>query len=239
MNDTKKPKTSLFRFIIGIAVALGLLHLGLVLSRELEPVLAAIPLFVPLSTGFGILEFFTIGFLALGRYRALRDPISYWTGIAFSSFFLINLFYVLSWPGLRANGQSIIAYLPGTSAWIITVGQIPFIFFLIMAASARWPEERDLNERSRFWSIAVCLTLITLTNVLLITFEKNLPALIDPKGTFTLTLAVLNVLIAILFALGAVLSIRAHLRTHDPLPGYVSLYKDHENSHVELGSSDR
>ncbi len=109
----------LFRIVVGTAAAFGALYIGLYFLREWEMTLAEIPMFVPMIHGFVVLESITIAFLALGSHRALRNPVTYWIGIAFASIAIFNVFYILSWPGLHADGRQVIGFIPGTAAWII------------------------------------------------------------------------------------------------------------------------
>jgi len=219
----KKFSDPLLRVIVGSAALLGVLHIGLFFFRESEPVLAEIPMFVPMMHGFVVLEASTIAFLALGSHRALRNPVLYWIGIAFASISIFNIFYILSWPGLRADGQPIMGLLSGTAAWIIGIGQIFFSVLLIVGVSVRWPGEHALKGTKWAWSVAGWFVLVTLVNELLIAFEQNLPSMIGPAGTFTLLLLILAAVTAFLYATGAMTFSRYYIRSHDMLSGYVAL----------------
>lgn len=213
----------LFRVIVGTAALLGLLHIGLYFFREWEPTLAEIPMFVPMIHGFAVLEAITIAFLALGSHRALRNPVTYWIGIAFASMAIFNVFYILSWPGLRAEGQQVIGLLPGTAAWIITIAQILFSVLLITGVSVRWPGEHSLKGRKWSWSVASWLALAVLLNALLILFEDRVPSMMDPHGTFAVLQLVLVAIVAVLYATGAITFTRYYVRSHDILSGYIAL----------------
>jgi PAS domain S-box-containing protein len=214
---------ALFRIIMGTAALLGVLHIGLYFFREWEPMLAEVPMFVPMIHGFAVLESITIAFLALGSHRALRNPVTYWIGIAFASMAVFNVFYILSWPGLRADGQQIIGHLPGTAAWIITIAQILFSSLLIVGVSVSWPGEHSLKGRSWAWSVAGWLVPAVLLNALLILFEDRMPSMMGQHGTFALLQLVLVALVAVLYAAGAITFTRYYLRSHDILSGYVAL----------------
>src|SRR5664279_169473 len=99
MNSQEKKSDKFLTIIFGTAVLLGVLQIILFLFRATLPILAEIPMFIPMVHVFLILETFAIAVLALGRHHALKDKISYWIGIAFGSFTVSNLFYILTWPG--------------------------------------------------------------------------------------------------------------------------------------------
>ena len=217
-----KPDT-LFRIIVGAAALLGVLYLGLYLFREWELIPAEIPMFVPMIHGFAVLECIAISFLALGSHRALRDPITYWIGIAFAFMAIFNVFYILSWPGLRADGQQVIGHLPGTAAWIITIAQILFSALLIVGVSISWPREHSLKGRSWTWSVVAWFGLAILLSALLILFEDRMPSMMGPHGTFAVLQLVLVAIVAVLYATGAITFTRYYLRSRDMLSGYVAL----------------
>ncbi len=223
-SDSSAGRTdALFRIIVGTAAAFGVLYIGLYFLREWEPTLAEIPMFVPMIHGFAVLESITIAFLALGSHRALRNPVTYWIGIAFASIAIFNVFYILSWPGLHADGRQVIGFLPGTAAWIILIAQIVFSVLLIIGVSVRWPGAHSLKGRSWAWSVASWLVLATLANVLLISFEEYLPSMVGPHGTFTLLQLVVVGVVGILYATGTVTFTRYYLRSRDILSAYIAL----------------
>lgn len=223
MTEDKKTSDSLFSIIVAAGVLPGILYIGLSFLKETPPILAEIPLFVPMIHGFFVLETFTIAFLALGRHRALRDPASYWIGIAFASFSIANAFYVLAWPGLRADGQPLIGHLPGTASWIIVLAEIIFSVLIIVAVTVQWPAGRALDGQRRVWSVTGLLVLLVSVYVLLVLFEEKLPVMIGPKGTFMPLQMVLIGAISILYAAGAVFLTRYYKRFRDLLAGYVAL----------------
>jgi|GEM_PF-4967028 len=223
-NCSAAGKTdTLFRIIVGTAALLGVLHIGLYFFREWEPILAEVPMFVPMIHGFAVLECIAISFLALGTHRGLRNPVMYWIGIAFALMAVFNVFYILSWPGLRADGQQIIGHLPGTAAWIITIAQILFSSLLIVGVSVSWPREHSLKGRSWEWSVAGWLVLAVLLNALLIFFEDRMPSMMGPHGTFALLQLALVAIVAVLYAAGTIAFTRYYLVSHDMLSGYVAL----------------
>lgn len=214
---------ALFRIIVGTAALLGVLHIGLYFFQKWEPIPAEVPMFVPMIHGFAVLEAITIAFLALGSHRGLRNPITYWIGIAFAFMAIFNIFYILSWPGLRGDGQQVIGRLPGTAAWIITIAQTLFSVLLIVGVSVSWPREHSLKGRGWAWSVAGWLVLAVALNVLLILFEDRMPSMMGPHGTFAVLQLVLVAIVAVLYATGAVAFTRYYVRSHDILSGYVAL----------------
>jgi PAS domain S-box-containing protein len=222
-NPSAGRADTLFRIIVGTAAAFGVLYIGLYFLRKWEPTLAEIPMFVPMIHGFVVLESITIAFLALGSHRALRNPVTYWIGIAFASIAIFNMFYILSWPGLHADGRQVMGFIPGTAAWIITIAQIVFSVLLITGVSVRWPGAHSLKGRNWTWSVVIWLVLTALANVLVISFEDYLPSMIGPGGTFTLLQLVVVGVVGTLYATGTVMFTRYYFRSRDILTGYIAL----------------
>ena len=226
MTSAEAPRATpdrLYRAIIATAIALGL-ALGLLAlfgASKLE--LVEVPSFVVTVHGFGILAAFCIAFLALGRHRVTGDSVAYWTGIAFASYGTFAVFYVLDWPGLRGDGQSLIGHLPGTAAWLILLASVFESGLLIPAATARWPQDA-LAGRFWNWSVAASVAVPALISALLVTFEGSVPALVAPNGSFTL-LTVAGVIPAavLIAAAGAALATRAYRRLRSPLLAYVAI----------------
>src|SRR5512133_2369587 len=120
MDDpSTRPSSPLFRLIVGSAALLAVVDAGLIRFWGSGPIVAEVPWFVPVMHSLIGFIAFSAAFLALGRYQVLRDPGSFWVGLAFAAFCLGNLFYVLAWPGLMPNNRAVIARLPSTSAWIV------------------------------------------------------------------------------------------------------------------------
>ena len=214
---------TLFRIIVGTAALLGVVYVGLYFLRATDIFLVEIPTFVPMIHGFAVLECTTIAFLALGSHRALRNPVTYWIGIAFAFMAIFNVFYILSWPGLRADGRPIIGLLTGTPAWIIVIAQMLFSSLLITGVWVRWPGAHSLKGRTWAWSVASWLVLAALINVLLVWFEEYLPLMMGPYGTYAPLQLVLVAGNIVLFAAAAVSFARHYVRARDLLSGYVAL----------------
>jgi PAS domain S-box-containing protein len=223
MTTTKKPADPLFRLILGIVIGLIVVNAGLVLYRDSLPAMTETPLYVPMIHIFAVLECATIAFLALGRSRALKDPLSYWMGIAFAVFAISNVVYILTWPGLLADGGSLIGDSPNTAAWVIALGQTIFCILLITAVRARWPGEGALKENRWAWSIVAWLMSIILFNGLLIVFEANLPVIIGSTEAFTSLQIIVDGVNIFVFVAGAALATWHYRQTHELLLGYLAL----------------
>src|SRR5208337_2268464 len=209
------------RAILGAAVALGALFSGLGFLRESYPVLTNIHLFAPMIHGFAALAACCVSYLAFGRYKVSPDAISYWIGIAFATFFIAAIFYILTWPGMRADGQSILGIQPSTPSWIISYEML-FLGGLLLIADLA-PSSGVRTDSSWGWSATTWLVLFTLIGILLIMFEGYLPALTGIDGTFTLLQSIFNWIFLLLFAAGVVLSLRRYMRTGEILPVYLAV----------------
>lgn len=103
MSADKDSSAPLFRVIVAVAAVLAALHVGCISSLNRSRSWPRSPVAAHDSRVCGA-DGVCVAFLALGRHRALHDPASYWTGIAFAAFSIFGVFYVLSWPGLRSDG---------------------------------------------------------------------------------------------------------------------------------------
>jgi hypothetical protein len=226
MIDTSRghPATDrLFRTVIGAAILLGVLPLALIRYWGAGPVLAVLPWFTPMVSTFQALTCLSVGYLAWGRYRVLHDPASFWSGLAFAGFGIGLALYTLTWPALMPNGQALLGQLPNTSAWIGSVSGTLFGTFLLAAAVMRQPEERSRHKDRSVWIPVAWLTCLTLFFLLSIADEPYLPVLVTPTGAFAPLLLVWNSAQAILFVIGAALSVRRYFHSGDLLPGYATL----------------
>jgi len=176
--------------------ALGLagLVLGLGLVWGAGPVLAEIPWSVALVSAFNALTTLCVAYLALGRCRVLHDPLSYWAGIGFAVYGIGQVFFALSWPGVLPAQRSILAELPSTSALVVLIDN-SLLGGLLLAALLGFG--------------------------LLIGFESVLPELVS-QGRFGGALRAWAASSALLFALGAICSVRHYRRTGDRLAAYIA-----------------
>ncbi|MBI2941878.1 MAG: GAF domain-containing protein [Chloroflexi bacterium] len=213
---------SSLRWLIGVAVGLAALHGALAVVWGPGPVIAVFPWYVPMMHSYLALAALSIAFLSFGRYRALGEPAPFWVGVAFSTFAVLAVFYVLSWPGLLPDEQGLIAQLPNTAAWLWFLKFSALALCLLTAAFARWPRAGTSAERWWFWLNVGAMTTGATIASLSLAFERFLPLLVV-DGRWTLhTVGWLGALV-LAFAAGAVLLARRQRQTGDVLLGYVAL----------------
>jgi len=221
-TQDRKPARPLFRLIITVAILLTLMHIGMFAVWRPAPVIVPLPWLIPMLNAVMIVIASGVSFLALGRYRVLRDPVSYWTGMGFAAFSAGFVFYLLAWPGLLPGGEPVIGHFPSTATWVVLPVMSILAVCLLAAGLWDWPDDAALAGPRWLWSLVAWLCFIILGGVLTIVFEKSLPVLVENTGAFTpLALAWCGGVL-LLYALGALLSARHYLRTGDTLPGYVS-----------------
>ena len=220
--DNPKDTKPLLRLIIAVAVLLTLLHIGMFAVWHPTPIITPLPWLIPMLNAILIVIASGVGFLALMRYRVLRDTISYWTGMGFAAFGAGFVFYLLAWPGLLPGGEPVIGHFPSTAAWVVLPVMSILATCLLAADLSHWPDLTTLTGRRWLGLLVAWLFLISLGGVLTIIFEKSLPVLVEKTGAFTPLALVWSCGVLLLYALGAVLSARRYLRTGDTLPGYVS-----------------
>lgn len=179
--------------------------------------------YIPLMHGFAALASGSVGFLALGRYRVLRDHSSYWIGVAFTSYAVAVVFFILTWPGLRAGGRSVVAELPSTSARIAFLSLAGLAVPLLVGVLVRRPGHKPLQGWRLFWLVAVWPLATAALSILLVLFERRLPALVGPEGAFNVTAIVVAAAVLLLFVAGAALAARGYLRTGDSLLAYAAM----------------
>ena len=220
----RQAADGLFWAIIGSVSVLAVVHLVLTRTWMGSPVLFEAPWLFPVIQVVYALVCFCVAFLALGRYRVLRDAASYWIGVGFAALWVGNLFYILAWPGLLPGGRSIIARLPGTAAWMSVIAVGLFGTLMIVAALARSPNgQPSPTRRTWAWRAVAVLLGTGLSFCLAVVVEQRLPVLVRPGGTFTPLLLLLTWGLALLAAAGAALLTRRYLQTGDRLLGYVAL----------------
>src|SRR6185369_3425052 len=203
-------------------ILLTLLHVAMLVVWRPAPVIIPLPWVIPMLTGIMIVIASSVGFLALVRYRVLRDPYSYWTGAGFAAFSVGYVFYLLVWPGLGWQGGSALGHFPSTAAWVSLSVLSILAVFLLAANLSRWPHTAALSGRRWLWLLLACLFLVAVGGVISISLEKCLPELVGANGAFTPLALVWSWGDLFLYALGSFLSVRRHLRTGDTLPGHVS-----------------
>jgi len=207
--------------IIGTACGLAVLVLLIAFVWGSSPVLAELSWFNPMLFIAISLTSFIIALHTLGRCLVLRDAFSYWVGFGFVVSSIALAFYVLAWPGLLPDGRSFIAQLPGTAGFISTLNPTLLVIFILIAVFARWPSGQALTRRLWLWSLSFWVAATALLHILIVGFERNLPVMVRPDGTFTLTLAAWNGINVLLLVAGSVLATRRYLHTGDALSAYV------------------
>ena len=213
---------SLLRWIIGVTVGLAVLHGILVLIWGRGEVIAVLPWFVPATHSFLALAALSVAFLAFGRYPVLREPAAFWIGMAFGAFALLDLFYILSWPGLLPGGRGVISQLSNTATWLSDLMHSALVLFLLAAALIPWPRAGKRGERWWFWLMVAGMAIIALIGGLSVTFEQSLPLLVY-DGTFTSLNTGWVIAFLAVAAAGAPLSAYRYRQTGESLLGYVAL----------------
>jgi signal transduction histidine kinase len=209
---------------IGIAVVVSLVVVLIVYIRFGKGIgFPAAPVIVPLAHGFFAVAALAICFLAFGRYRVLRDPISFWIGTAFASTTVVMTVYVLSFPiNLPRNGQ-FISLLPGPPAWILAFSQLTFSMLYLPAGLTRQPLK--LRQLGRAWIlyVAVIVYVSALCCAVLVLAGKRLPVLVGAGGTFKPAIYSLGSLPLLLMGTAALIALRGYRRSGEPLYGYTAL----------------
>jgi signal transduction histidine kinase len=213
------------RGVLSVALLLAFASALLYLYWGPDTVLVALPWFNPFVMTFQALTCLTTSVLALGRYRVLRDPTSYWVGLGFIVYAIAMTFYVISWPGLLPSGASMLADLPGTAAWYPALSAIGLSACLFAAATSRWPSQAALAGSRFYVSLAGWVAGTVLVCALPIAFEHHLPLLVRADGTFTPLLDGMNSALGVLFIIGTAVSIRGSRRDAEPLLALVAFFQ--------------
>jgi hypothetical protein len=227
----EEKRDSLMLAILGTAVILTGLVVGMYLSRGSGRVLGVIPWFIPVMQGLSGLAGFSVAFLALGRYPVLREAHSYWIGVGFAAFGIEAGFFLLAWPGFLPVAADVQDRLQNVTGWIALLEQATLSLALLAAVLARWPgwqagklrAQEPLPGRRWLWTVAAWLAGITFICLLFWVFEPFFPLLIDPKGFLSPLARILSGIFLGPSLLGAVLSTQRYRRTGDQLVGYVAL----------------
>ncbi len=184
-SDTVKTKKDQLLFaILGTAIFLAFLVWGTAVIWGTGPVLIAAPWYIPLISFFISLITLLIGYMALGRYQVLRDPVSFWVGSGFAVYGLGQVFYALTWPGLLPDGSPIIGHLASTSAWIALIDLTILEVFLLAAVLNPWPNRLSLPGNQWRKLVFIYLGIAAVVFSLLILLERVLPVLVDGEAKF-------------------------------------------------------
>ncbi len=223
MGKKPWPEDGLYRAILGAGIVFaGLLAAMLFGGGRPGTVLVFLPWLIPVISFFQSLVFFSIAFLALGRYDVLRDPSSFWIGMGAKGYGVALAFYGLTWPGLTPDGGSIIENLPGTPAWFAQIGITIFSTFLLAAVLVQHPRNRAFTGLRLVLLGACWMGFLISVFIALIRAEEHIPALVTSSGEFTGLLLIWDIIAAILFSVGFLLSTRRYRQTGDALLGYIA-----------------
>ncbi|MFW5878458.1 MAG: ATP-binding protein [Myxococcota bacterium] len=181
------------------------------------------PFFMPAIYSVGAVVGLSIGFLAVGRFRVLPAPASYWMAVAFFAFGILSIFVVLTFPEVRPGGAGLIAGSPNTAALIGQIQMSILVMALILAATAPGPGRR--KERTHIYTALLFAGVFLLipATALLVRGEERLPRLIVEGAAYSRLMIGWVLVLLILLAGGAVLSMRRYAKTGDSLVGYVAI----------------
>lgn len=215
--------TPLYRAIVGSAVALSLLYGVLYAIWGTGEFIGDTPWYIPTMHSFVGLAAFLVGFVALGRFRVLHEPATFWVGTGFVALGIQSIVLILTWPGLMPDGSGVIARLPSTSAWVAFIQLSTLTVCLYGSALARWPVAGTLTRRSEFWLVTTCVLVAVAPCLVAVIRESTAPRLVDATGGFLWFSVAVSVSFGAAFAAGAAISTRRYRRTGDPLQGYISI----------------
>jgi signal transduction histidine kinase len=221
----EQGKNRLLYTIIGTAAVLTIIIPVLALSFDgRTPVMTALPWVNSVVFTVIVTTSLMITFVSFIRFHILGTPTAFWISLAFASFSLGAFFYITTYPGLLLDGQSILAKLPNTSAWIGMLSQSFFIGLLFAAVFGSWPSRLQGGEQASkllFWGL---LALLAIVCILSIAVEQLLPGLVTPWGEYLPLLRGWEVVSIGLVAILAALTTRSYIRQRDTILGLAALY---------------
>lgn len=220
-RERLQPNDPLLCRIIGLAAGLVVLHGFLFLLWGRGPVVEALSWVAPLADAVAALAGASVAFLALGRYRVLHEPVPFWIGIAFGASAVLDVFYLLSWPGLLGDDRGLIAELPNTSAWLFGLKFSLLALFLLVAVLVRSPRA-GAREEQWLRLAAAAMAAAALIGWLSVAFEHFLPSLVVDAAWTPAYIACLSALMGA-FVVGGVLSTLRYRKGGDTFLGYVAL----------------
>lgn len=209
--------------IFGAAILLSILVFGTAVIWGTGPVLAEVPWFIPFISSLVSLIGIIVGYLALGRYQVLRDPVSFWVGSGFLVYSIGHIYYMLSWPSVLPVGIPILGSLASTPVWIALVNLTVFEIFLLTAVLLPWPGRLSLPGNQWIRAIVTCILTAVIGFGLLIFFEAFLPRMVDAEGIFTLLQRIWVSVLLIVSVVGGIFSILYYQRSGDRLVGLISI----------------
>jgi len=221
-QPVRTKKDRLLIAILSTALFLAILVWGTAVLWGFGPVLASLPWYIPLVSSFIALIAFLIGYMALGRYQVLRDPVSFWVGSGYLVYGLGQIFFAFTWPGLLPNGDPIIGHLSSTSAWIALVDLTVLEVFLLAAVLNPWPGRFSLPGNQWLKLVSAFLLFAGILFGFSILLENNIPMLVDGNGSsMPLQRTWLAVLLCF-YVLGSTYSILYYQRSRDRLVGFIA-----------------
>ena len=220
-NALQPKKDRLLLAILATMIGLAALVIGIAVFWGTGPVLAQVPWYIPLISSFVALATLTVAFVAFGRYHVLRDPVSFWVGCGFAAYGIGQIFYALSWPGLLAEGRSILGNLPSTPALIVLTSLSILVVFLLSAVLVPWSGKQSLAGNRWFWVVVVWVVVAIAVYSLILRFETYLPILVDASGVFTSEMRIWAGILLITFAASSIFSTRYYRRSRDRLAGLI------------------
>jgi PAS domain S-box-containing protein len=225
MSNNPRAKPKLKVVIAGTSLSVIFLLILLFLRKESNIDLPILPWFIPFISSLNAIIFFSVAILSIGRHSVLRDPSSFWIGMGALSCGISLIFHALSWPSVLPNGEAIIGTLPGTTVWFVQVGITILSFFLLLSPMVNIPQKDDLPEGHFALLIIFWISFLSIGFMLVIQEEQYLPFLVDSDGSFKTSLLAWNTAVAMLFALGAMISIYQSFKCDDALLGYMAVWQ--------------
>jgi signal transduction histidine kinase len=178
---------------------------------------------VPMTNGFVALCGVAVCFLAFGRFKVLREPVSFWVGTSFAASSVMLVVYVLSFPSILKQGGEFVSLLPGPPAWILGISQILFSLLFLPATFDRQPT--FLQKEGRSWIVVavVIIYLAAVISAVLVLADRRLPAIVDPAGFFAPALYLLEGIALPFMGWAIVISLRRYRKSGEPLHGFAAL----------------
>jgi PAS domain S-box-containing protein len=216
-----RPYDPLLRLFAVVTVLLIVVHAVLLLRFHVNAAVPGQLWLTPMFFSFFALSAVVVAILVLGRHHVLRDPASYWTGLAFVSFATGAFFYASSFPAILIAKQSGAVNEGSVSIWIIAPARMAFCLCLLAAALELKLPAKAFLQKTR----SVLVWLVGLLALLVAAYSgaARLPVLALPNGAYTPFAYAWHGLSFVLFTVGAALSIRRYRRTSDKLSVYVAL----------------
>ncbi len=221
-RDPRRSSGPLLRATIALAVGLAVLYGILFALWGRGQVIVVLTWYSPMMDSFAALAGLSIAFLSLGRYRVLREPAPFWIGVAFISFAIFAVFYVLTLPGLLPSGEGLLATRANTASWFFHLQFSALVLSLLAALFVPWPSAGAAGERWSLWLVVAGGAILVLLAWLLTAYGQPLPSL-TVNGAWTLLNQSWNAVLVLGFGAGTVLSARRYRQTGDSIFGYLAI----------------